>query len=54
MSFSYMNMRLIKFVRRQTILVAYTFARAANTYTSFHKLEIIPLYIKHLSVNDMN
>jgi hypothetical protein len=54
MSFSYMNMRLIKFVRRQTTLVAYTFVRAANIYTSFHKLEIIPLCIKYLSVNDMN
>jgi hypothetical protein len=42
------------FIRRQLNLVTYTLARAANVWASFHKFEIIPLYIALLLVNDMN
>jgi hypothetical protein len=44
----------VKFVRRQTNLVAHTFVRAANVWTSFYRFEIILLYIELLLVNDMN
>ncbi|CAJ2642186.1 unnamed protein product [Trifolium pratense] len=53
MSSSYVNFE-VKFVRRQANLVAHTLARAANVWASFHRFEIIPLCIEHLSVNDMN
>jgi hypothetical protein len=44
----------VKFVRRQTNLVAHTFVRAANVWASFYIFEINPLCIEHLLVNDMN
>ncbi|GAU45948.1 hypothetical protein TSUD_238520 [Trifolium subterraneum] len=43
----------VKFVRRQANLVAHTFARAANSWASFHRFEIIPVCIEHLVFNEM-
>jgi hypothetical protein len=44
----------VKFVMRQTNLVAHTLARAANSWGSFHRFEIIVLCIEHLLVNEMH
>ncbi|GAU16577.1 hypothetical protein TSUD_168090 [Trifolium subterraneum] len=43
----------VKFVRRQTNLVAHTLARAANSWASFHRFENIPVCIEHLVFNEM-
>ncbi|GAU24179.1 hypothetical protein TSUD_84140 [Trifolium subterraneum] len=43
----------IKFVRKQANSVAHTFARAANSWSSFHRFENIPLCIEHLVINEM-
>ncbi|GAU33842.1 hypothetical protein TSUD_393500 [Trifolium subterraneum] len=43
----------VKFVRRQANSVAHTLARAANSWSSFHRFEIIPLCIEHLIINEM-
>ncbi|GAU25758.1 hypothetical protein TSUD_222150 [Trifolium subterraneum] len=43
----------VKFVRRQANSVAHSLARAANSWSSFHRFEIIPLCIEHLIVNEM-
>ncbi|GAU30369.1 hypothetical protein TSUD_57800 [Trifolium subterraneum] len=44
----------VKFVRRQANLVAHTLARAANSWASFHRFEIIPVCIEHLVFNEMH
>ncbi|GAU45652.1 hypothetical protein TSUD_400890 [Trifolium subterraneum] len=43
----------VKFVRRQANSVAHTLARAANSWSTFHRFENIPLCIEHLVVNEM-
>ncbi|GAU50226.1 hypothetical protein TSUD_141540 [Trifolium subterraneum] len=43
----------VKFVRRQTNLVAHTLARAANSWASFHRFENIPFCIERLVFNEM-
>ncbi|GAU21441.1 hypothetical protein TSUD_32720 [Trifolium subterraneum] len=43
----------VKFVRRQTNLVAHTLAMAVNTWTDFHRFENIPFCIEHLVFNEM-
>jgi hypothetical protein len=43
----------VKFIRRQANSVAHALARAANSWASFHRFEIIPLCIEHLIANDM-
>ncbi|GAU30919.1 hypothetical protein TSUD_143670 [Trifolium subterraneum] len=50
---SYVNFE-VKFIRRQANSVAHTLARAANSWASFHRFEIIPLCIEHLIVNEMH
>jgi hypothetical protein len=42
---SYVNFE-VKFIRKQVNLVAYTLAMAANSWTSFHRFEIIPSCIE--------
>ncbi|GAU48309.1 hypothetical protein TSUD_324900 [Trifolium subterraneum] len=49
---SFLNVE-VKFVRRQANSVAHTLARAANSWSSFHRFEIIPVCIEHLIVNEM-
>ncbi|GAU40306.1 hypothetical protein TSUD_362860 [Trifolium subterraneum] len=49
---SYVNFE-VKFIRRQANSVAHTLARAANSWASFHRFEIIPQCIEHLIVNEM-
>jgi hypothetical protein len=49
---SYVNF-VVKFVRRQMNLVAHTLVMAANICDSFHRFEIIFLFIELLLVNDM-
>ncbi|GAU37962.1 hypothetical protein TSUD_269770 [Trifolium subterraneum] len=49
---SFLNFE-VKFVRRQANSVAHTLARAANSWSSFHRFENIPLCIEHLVVNEM-
>ncbi|GAU35177.1 hypothetical protein TSUD_319870 [Trifolium subterraneum] len=49
---SYVNFE-VKFIRRQANSVAHTLARAANSWASFHRFEIISLCIEHLIVNEM-
>ncbi|GAU21899.1 hypothetical protein TSUD_33960 [Trifolium subterraneum] len=49
---SFLNFE-VKFVRRQENSVAHTLARAANSWSSFHRFENIPLCIEHLVVNEM-
>ncbi|GAU34127.1 hypothetical protein TSUD_66060 [Trifolium subterraneum] len=49
---SFLNFE-VKFVRRQANSVAHTLARAANSWSSLHRFEIIPLCIEHLIVNEM-
>ncbi|GAU24827.1 hypothetical protein TSUD_157400 [Trifolium subterraneum] len=49
---SFLNFE-VKFVRRQANSVAHTLARAANSWTSFHRFENIPLCIEHLIINEM-
>jgi hypothetical protein len=44
----------VKFVRRQANMVAHTLARTINFWASFHRFEIVPLYIEHLQVNEMH
>jgi ribonuclease HI len=44
----------VKFVMRQMNSVAHTLARAANSWTSFHRFEIIPSYIEPLVINEMH
>ncbi|GAU42623.1 hypothetical protein TSUD_238160 [Trifolium subterraneum] len=43
----------VKFIRRQANSVAHSLARAANSWSSFHRFEIILLCIEHLIVNEM-
>ncbi|PNX82760.1 ribonuclease H, partial [Trifolium pratense] len=50
---SFLNFE-VKFVRRQENSVAHTLARAANSWASFHRFEIIHLCIEHLLVNEMH
>ncbi|GAU50209.1 hypothetical protein TSUD_408920 [Trifolium subterraneum] len=49
---SFLNFE-VKFVRRQANSVAHTLARAANSWTNFHRFENIPFCIEHLIVNEM-
>ncbi|GAU35307.1 hypothetical protein TSUD_389320 [Trifolium subterraneum] len=49
---SFLNFE-VKFVRRQANSVAHTLAMAANSWSSFHRFENIPLCIEHLVVNEM-
>ncbi|GAU50366.1 hypothetical protein TSUD_284640 [Trifolium subterraneum] len=49
---SFLNFE-VKFVRRQANSVAHTLARAANSWSNFHRFENIPLCIEHLVVNEM-
>ncbi|GAU33856.1 hypothetical protein TSUD_66430 [Trifolium subterraneum] len=49
---SFLNFE-VKFVRRQANSVAHTLARAASSWSSFHRFENIPLCIEHLVVNEM-
>ncbi|GAU20010.1 hypothetical protein TSUD_273450 [Trifolium subterraneum] len=49
---SFLNFE-VKFIRRQANSVAHTLARAASSWSSFHRFENIPLYIEHLVVNEM-
>jgi hypothetical protein len=44
----------VKFVRRQTNMVAHTLALTVNSRASFHRFEIVPLCIEHLLVNEMH
>jgi hypothetical protein len=44
----------VKFVMRQANSVAHALARAASSWASFHRFEIIPLCIEHLLVNKMH
>ncbi|GAU19603.1 hypothetical protein TSUD_304150 [Trifolium subterraneum] len=44
----------VKFVRRQTNLVAHTLARAANSWADFHRFENIPFCIEQLVFNEMH
>jgi ribonuclease HI len=44
----------VKFIRRQVNSVAHTLARAANSWTSFHRFEIIPSCIETLITNEMH
>ncbi|CAJ2637965.1 unnamed protein product [Trifolium pratense] len=43
----------VKFIRRQVNSVAHTLARAANSWTSFHRFEIIPSCIEFFIINEM-
>ncbi|GAU19620.1 hypothetical protein TSUD_383140, partial [Trifolium subterraneum] len=43
----------VKFVRRQTNLIAHTLARVANSWASFHRFENIPFCIERLVFNEM-
>ncbi|CAJ2669980.1 unnamed protein product [Trifolium pratense] len=43
----------VKFIRRQVNSVAHNLARAANSWTSFHRFEIIPSCIELLIINEM-
>jgi hypothetical protein len=43
----------VEFVRRQVNSVAHTLVRAVNSWTSFHRFEIIPSYIESLIINEM-
>ncbi|CAJ2668572.1 unnamed protein product [Trifolium pratense] len=43
----------VKFIRRQVNSVAHTLARAANSWTSFRRFEIIPSCIELLIFNEM-
>ncbi|GAU38029.1 hypothetical protein TSUD_395890 [Trifolium subterraneum] len=49
---SFLNFE-VKFFRRQANSVAHTLARAASSWSSFHRFENIPLCIEHLVVNEM-
>ncbi|GAU48314.1 hypothetical protein TSUD_405310 [Trifolium subterraneum] len=49
---SFLNFE-VKFVRRQANSVAHALARAANSWSSFHRFENIPLCIEHLVINEM-
>ncbi|GAU49341.1 hypothetical protein TSUD_184240 [Trifolium subterraneum] len=49
---SFLNFE-VKFVRRHANSVAHNLPRAANSWSSFHRFEIIPLCIEHLIVNEM-
>jgi ribonuclease HI len=49
---SFLNFE-VKFVRRQANSVAHALARAANSWASFHRFEIIPFCIEHLIANEM-
>jgi hypothetical protein len=44
----------VKFVRRQVNSVVHTLARAVNSWTSFHRFEIIPSCIELLIINEMH
>jgi hypothetical protein len=50
---SYVNFE-VKFVRRQTNIVAHTLAQTINSWTNFHIFEIVHLCIEHLSINEMH
>ncbi|GAU43015.1 hypothetical protein TSUD_28340 [Trifolium subterraneum] len=49
---SFLNFE-VKFVRRQANSVAHTLARAANSWSIFHRFENIPLCIEHLVIKEM-
>ncbi|GAU40431.1 hypothetical protein TSUD_397500 [Trifolium subterraneum] len=49
---SFLNFE-VKFVKRQANSVAHTLARAANSWSCFHRFENIPLCIEHLVFNEM-
>ncbi|KAK2435176.1 hypothetical protein QL285_020252 [Trifolium repens] len=40
-------------IKRHVNSVAHTLARAVNSWTSFHRFEIIPLCIEPLVINEM-
>ncbi|KAK2358234.1 hypothetical protein QL285_095437 [Trifolium repens] len=44
----------VKFIKRQANSVAHALARAANSWPSFHRFEIIPFCIEHLLVNEIH
>jgi hypothetical protein len=44
----------VKFITRQVNSVAYTLARAANSWSSFHIFKIISSCIKLLVINEMH
>jgi ribonuclease HI len=44
----------VKFVRRQANMAAHSLARAAISWTSHHYVDVIPLCIEPLLMNDMN
>jgi hypothetical protein len=44
----------VKFAMRQVNMVDHTLARVVNSWASFHRIEIIPLCIEHLLVNEMH
>ena len=50
---SFLNFE-VKFIRRQANSVAHALARAANSWVSFHRFEIIPLCIEHSIANEMH
>jgi hypothetical protein len=44
----------VKFIRRQANMVAHALVRTTNSWASFHKIEIVSLYIERLLVNEMH